>query len=86
MENETIEDRLKRYGRLMENADFINTIQELDESFNLDGSVVAVCNCPNASEYLFAREGMRTYRNTLMGLKKQLERQIKETKENDEDE
>jgi len=81
---EELKERLGRMKRLMENDDLTKTIAELDEMFAVDGSVFVACNCPNAAEYLFAREGMRTYRNKLMGLAKETEDQIKlaQTEEN----
>jgi len=73
---ESLDEKLSRYSRLLENEDFKKTIKELDDMFQMDGSVLPVCNCPNASEYLFAREGMRTYRNKLMGLKEETEQAV----------
>lgn len=72
----TLDEKLSRYSRLIENEDFTKTIKELDDAFGLGGSVIPVCNCPNASEYLFAREGMRTYRDKLMGLKEETEQAV----------
>ena len=81
-----IQERLSRYGRLLENEDFKKTIKELDAAFQIDGSVFVACNCPNATEYLFAREGMRTYRNTLLDLERLTLEQMNQNQEGEVDE
>ena len=79
-----LKKRLDRYSRLLENSDFKETIKDMNEAFNLDGSVIPICNCPNASEYLFAREGMRTYQNKLLGLVEETKKAIEQQENNDE--
>lgn len=68
-----MEEKLKRYSRLLENEDFVKTIEEIEEDYNLNGSVIPLCNCPNANEYLWAINGMRTLINRLRGLVKETE-------------
>lgn len=81
MDEKELKEKYGRYSRLMANEDFTKTIAELDITFDLDGSVFKACNCPNASEYLFAKEGARSYRNTLMKLAELTEREIKHLEE-----
>lgn len=78
-----LEEQLARYTRLLENDDFKKTIKELDQAFNLDGSVFQACNLQNAEYYLFGREAIRTYRNKLLGLKEETEQAIEEREENE---
>ena len=84
--NDELIERAGRYGRLMENDDFQKTIKEMDEMFNFDGSAISACNLPNCNEYLWAREGARSYRNKLLALKQETENAIKSEKEGESDE
>jgi len=73
-------EKLGRYKRVC-NEDLIKTLDDLDAMFQIDGSVFAACNCPNAAEYLFAREGMRTYRHKLENLIEETEAEIESAKD-----
>ena len=68
MDENVLEERLNRYSRVTETDGFWKTINDVCDAFELEGSVFRACNTPNAAEYLFAREGMRTFVNKLKGL------------------
>lgn len=63
MDEVELKERLGRYERVIETEDFKRTLEELLEAFAIDASVFQACNSQNASEYLFAREGIRTLAN-----------------------
>jgi hypothetical protein len=78
MTEDELKERLGRYQRVTESEDVKRTLDDLFEMFNLNGSVFNACNAPNASEYLFAREGMRTFVNKLGSLVTETEQAIED--------
>lgn len=81
-----LQERLSRYSRLEDNEDLKKTIKELSNEYGLNGSAFPICNCPNASEYLWAREGVRTFVNRLNGLKDETMAAIEIAKEQEKQE
>ena len=80
-----LSEKLGRYKRVC-NEDLNKTLEDLDELFQIDSSVFMACNCPNAAEYLFAREGMRTYKNKIKDLVADTEAAIEVAKEQEKQE
>ena len=79
---EELQERLARYKRVQNNKDVQETIEELLVMFNVNGSVFPVLNCPNATEMLWAREGIRTFTNKLGKLVEETERALKDVETN----
>ena len=80
-----LSEKLGRYKRVC-NEDLDKTLEDLDELFQIDSSVFMACKCPNAAEYLFAREGMRTYKNKFKALVAETEAAIEIAKEQEKQE
>ena len=79
-----LQEKLKRYQRLHENDDYKQTISELRELFKIDGSVFLALNTTNPDQYLWAREGIRTFLNKLDLLVIETESAIKYNKTGDD--
>ena len=82
---EELNEQLGRYTRLLENEDFTKTIKELEEAYGLNDSCFKALNCPNATEYMWAQGGMRTFINRLNGLVKETEQRIENYKEGEDE-
>ena len=65
---EELKEKLGRYMRLSENDDFIKTLEDMEESYQLKASVFSACNCPNPDQYMWAKGGVQTLINRLRGL------------------
>jgi len=83
-ELEELKQKAGRYKRLIDNKDFTDTLDDMEGTYNLNESVISACNCPNASEYLFAKGGMRNIIYRMRNLADEFEQQVKNYKE-DED-
>lgn len=81
-----MEEKIKRYSRLGKDADLKKTLDEFEEEYLLNGSVFLACNCPNPTEYLFAKEGIRTLLLRLRGLEDEAQRLIEEPQQGEIDE
>ena len=84
-ELETLKQQAGRYKRLSENKDFKDTMKDMSNDYSLDESVMRACNSPNASEYLFAKGGIRTLHHRLLTLADEFEERVKNYQEPKED-
>ena len=81
MELDELKERLGRYRRVAENKDVQRTIKDLEAEFGINGSIFGACNTPHPVEYVFAREGIRTFINKLNSIADETERAIIDTEE-----
>ena len=75
---EDLKEKVGRYTRLMENDDFIKTLDEVDEQFALEQNVFGVLKADLNSEFVLAKEGARAYSMAIRGLLDRWEPRLEE--------
>ena len=81
-----LEEKSKRYNRLLNNEDFTKTLDDIDDAFGLNQNVFGVLKAGLTTDFVVAKEGARAFSVRLRGLEKEIEIALEDAKNGDEDE